>query len=127
MSPPVDLDRVRAALAALDIAAADPSVRPVPDLSTLDRLTTPNPEPEPMAENETPDSVTESPGRAGRWIPIRFPAEFCAEVEEDIVPALAERPEFAAMGRVSTALVVRMAAIEGLRVLRERYGIPTSD
>ena len=108
MSDPVDLDRVRAALLALDIAAADPSTR-APSLSDLAHLTDPQP-----PTSEAPMSAKPA------HVPVRIPAALMAEVEK-LEPLLSEAPEIRAMGRFSQTLIVRLAVVEGLKVLRERY------
>lgn len=107
MPEPVDLSRVRGALALLDIAAADPSTR-APTLTDLETLTAPQPSPEaPMPANPA-------------HVPVRIPAALMADVEA-LMPLLAEVGEIRALGRFSQTLVVRLAVVEGLKVLRERY------
>jgi len=99
VSRPVDLPRVRAALARLDrVAFEHPDTRPMtePDLEDLEGL---------MADTM-----------------IRIPVQL-AERADELIPMLDKRRDLLAWGRLSRAAVVRIALERGLSDL-ERELVP---
>ena len=102
MTRPVDLPRVRAALARLDrVALEHPDTRPMPE-SDLNDL-----------EGYMPADTM-----------IRIPVQL-AERADDLIPALDKRRDLLAWGRLSRAAVVRIALERGLADLERELGART--
>jgi hypothetical protein len=100
MTRPVDLPRVRAALARLDrVALEHPDTRPMPETDLED------------LEGYMPDATM-----------IRIPAQL-AEQADALIPLLDKRRDLLAWGRLSRAAVVRIALERGLADL-ERELVP---
>ena len=100
MTRPVDLPRVRAALARLDrVALEHPDTRPMPE-SNLEDL-----------EGFMPEDTM-----------IRIPVQL-AERADGLIPLLDKRRDLLAWGRLSRAAVVRIALERGLEDL-ERELVP---
>ena len=96
MTRPVDLPRVRAALARLDrVALEHPDTRPMPE-SNLEDL-----------EGFMPEDTM-----------IRIPVQL-AERADGLIPLLDKRRDLLAWGRLSRAAVVRIALERGLVALEE--------
>ncbi len=55
-------------------------------------------------------------------VTLRLPEKLLEGIEE-LLPLVAQDLEIAAMGRVSRSQVLRIAVLQGLNVLRERYGL----
>ncbi len=59
-------------------------------------------------------------GRLEEQFLLRLP-EGTLERAENLAPLLADDPQFAAMGKVTKSMVMRLAALDGLKVLEDRY------
>ncbi len=67
-----------------------------------------------------------SGGLTDHPVTLRLPEKLLDGVDE-LVPYVADDMEFAAMGRVSRSQVLRIAVLQGLHALRERYEIHAGD
>ncbi len=55
-------------------------------------------------------------------VTLRLPAKLLEQVDE-LLPLVADDIEFAAMGRVSRSQVLRIAVLQGVWALQERFGL----
>lgn len=114
----MDLERVRAALADLD-ATLDryPDTRPLPagaldSDAALSALTTPE---------------ASMPSRPDQYSAVRLPIGLVDRADR-LIPVASRLPDFAAMGSVSRAGVVRVALARGLALLeRDAARLPDSN